>query len=223
MTKKTFAVYSADDGSLTFYRRPMRPLRGMRFEGKRVTKVFKNIEQHRWTFDKDALNARTVVVADDGISVKRLSNWFHDFNNLVAADLEKLDATEVKLADGLFANCGNLKSVNLPSSGLPNAGELSTMFLDCKSLTDLDMTGYNLSGAVDLHWMFGNCESLKSIGASTWHVSHAEDMNAMFSGCRNLHEDLSGWTVPHWVLVTAFANNAPGVKEPDWDYQRENF
>lgn len=154
MADRQFAVYSVDDESLNFYRYGRIPVLGTEFAGKRVTKVFENFNDHCWTTDAIADRVTGVSVADGGIKPRKLCHWFNRFENLRAADLEKLDTTYTTAAQGLFESCGNLEQVRMPRFGMPLVADTSRMFYGCKSLKRLGMDGYNLYSAVDLHEMF---------------------------------------------------------------------
>ena len=93
MTDRQFAIYSVDDESLTFYRYGRIPVVGTEFAGKHATKVFENFNDHCWSTDAIADRVTRVSVADGGIKPKKLCHWFNRFENLRAADLEKLDTT----------------------------------------------------------------------------------------------------------------------------------
>lgn len=161
-----FAVYSSDDGSLTLYhrRRILLPLKGLVFEGKRVTACFRigrEGRDHGWTADSECKKAVSVLVADVGIKPKKIDRWFSDFRNLRSADLSKLDTSDVQHAGGLFCGCEHLEKVLMPAIGLPSAIRTACMFRGCRSLTSLDMAGYDLHSAVDLHHMFSECWKLE--------------------------------------------------------------
>lgn len=218
MADRQFAIYSAEDDSLAFYRYGHIPVVGTEFAGKHVTKVFENFNDHCWTTDAIAGRVTGVSVADGGIKPRKLCHWFNRFENLRAVDLEKLDTTYTTAAQGLFESCGNLEQVRMPRFGMPLVADASRMFYGCKSLERLCMDGFDLYSAVDLHEMFFGCERLRKIGAETWNVSRAVDLNRMFYGCMNLSEDLSSWTLENWRENARFNTGAPGVIDPDWDF-----
>lgn len=115
-----FAVYSSDDGSLTLYhrRRTLLPLKGMVFEGKRVSACFRigrEGRDHGWTADSKCKKAVSVLVADAGIKPKKIDYWFVDFKNLRFVDLSKLDTFDVQHAGGLFCGCEHLEEVLMPA------------------------------------------------------------------------------------------------------------
>lgn len=215
-----FAVYSSDDGSLTLYhrRRTLLPLKGMVFEGKRVSACFRigrEGRDHGWTASSKCKKAVSILVADTGIKPKKIDYWFTDFRNLRFADLSKLDTSDVQHAGGLFCGCEQLEEVLMPAIGLPSAVRTACMFRNCRSLTSLNMAGYDLHSAVDLHHMFSGCGKLKQVGASTWAIPHACDVNKMFFDCPNLHEDLRRWQLPRLDLSDDFNFNSPDILVPD--------
>lgn len=218
MADRQFAIYSVDDESLTFYRYGRIPVLGTEFAGKHVTKAFENFNDHCWTTDAIANRVTSVSVVDGGIKPRKLCHWFNRFENLRAADLEKLDTTYTTAAQGLFENCGNLEQVRMPRFGMPLVANTSRMFYGCRALERLVMDGFDLYSAVDLHEMFFGCGRLRKIGAETWNISRAVDLNRMFYGCMNLSEDLSSWTLENWRENARFSTGAPGVIDPDWDY-----
>lgn len=74
--KTAFAVYSADDNSLDFYKRTEVPTAGSTFEGKTATAVYTGIEtmtSRPWSGYAPNIKAATVV--DEGIQPKSTAQW----------------------------------------------------------------------------------------------------------------------------------------------------
>lgn len=223
MTDSQFAVYSADDKSLAFYRRQNSASEGKEFEGKIATRVFGDFKRLSWLAEDVADNVSSVVVADDGVKPKSISYWFSQFPNLVSADLVKLDTTETMAAKSLFEDCVSLREVKMPRYGLSRAADVSRMFYGCISLENLNMDDFDLYSAVDLHEMFCRCERLKRIGAASWNVMHAEDLTRMFYRCSSLVEDLRSWALEDWKRNIDFSTGGRGVIDPDWERPLETF
>ena len=129
-----FAVYSADDGSLTFYKRVAVPVAGSMFEGKTATAVYTGIEDTNFTIKCVAgfrpggfadstswasykPSIKTATVVDEGIAPKSTSCWFgpapYITSVLESCDLAKLNAASLTSATDMFANCFELRKVTI--------------------------------------------------------------------------------------------------------------
>lgn len=105
--KTAFAVYSADDNSLDFYKRVDVPKVGDTFEGKAVTAVYTGFETA--VYDPvipDDLNGDintpwfshageilSVTVVDEGIYPNSMWAWFQHFKNCASFDVSKLNGS----------------------------------------------------------------------------------------------------------------------------------
>lgn len=154
LPKTAFAVYSADDQSLDFYKRTKVPAVGDTFEGKTVTNVYTGIEDGKITpavntfaeerpsiDDSPFKESRTITSVSfvDNISVpSSIESWFANFENCTKGDFEKLDTSNVNTMYGLFAYSGFI-SLDLSS-------------WDCKSVKDSYPS-----------YMFYNCDNLRQV------------------------------------------------------------
>lgn len=144
--KTAFAVYSADDQSLNFYKRSGVPAVGDTFEGKKVTAVYTGIEtmtSRPWS--GYASKIKTATVVDEGIRPCKMSNWFNGCKNMTTCDLDKLDTSNVTDMYGMFSGCSSLTSVG-------------------------DLSGWNTSNVTYMLSMFASCSKL-SADCSNWNVS----------------------------------------------------
>lgn len=113
---QAFAVYSADDGSLNFYKRAEVPKQGTIYLGKRATAVYTGLENMTsapgWmlNYSKDI---KTAIVYDEGISPIGTGFWFAQLRNMKTADVSKLDMSKCKTIGCMFTNCTSLTSLDL--------------------------------------------------------------------------------------------------------------
>lgn len=88
---QAFAVYSADDGSLNFYRRAIAelPSAGEQFEGKTTTAVYTGIEDTNGSqpWSEYMSDIKTATVVDSGIQPKNTAFWFSRCANMTQFDL----------------------------------------------------------------------------------------------------------------------------------------
>ena len=204
-----FAVYSADDHSLMFYKRRGVPKVGEMFNYRHVTEVYTGFEEHVYTFIgtthsvpngqewmalktnvpwfdiRDAI--RTVKVIDGGIRPRSLSYWFYRFSILEDADISNLDARNVSGITYLFLLCGKLSVIKMPR--LTSACvRCDDAFSVCGELTSLELPPSDFSNCVDF-----------------WH---------MFYSSRKLTLDCSDWNVQTDAIHDGFNACAPGVTLP---------
>lgn len=147
--KTAFAVYSADDNSLDFYKRTEVPTAGSTFEGKTATAVYTGIETYTYTrnlpWNGYASKIKTATVVDDGLQPKSTASWFTNCKSITQCDMSKLDTSTLADASGMFYNCSSLTTIG-------------------------DLSGWDVSNLASSQWMFFNCSRL-SVNCSSWDVS----------------------------------------------------
>lgn len=197
---EAFAVFSADDGSLNFYKRIDVPKAGEQFEGRTVTEVYTgfdtgvfvatNTPQNTWVdietstpwFDRrDEIISSKVV--DPDISVEQLAFWYTRCTNLTTVDLSKLDASRATTVMGLFAHCHSMTMCLLPKN-LYSAIELTDMFYQCKSITKVDLNC--IGEAREARTLFGLMNGCTALTSLTIPRQIASDMSYAFSGCNSM-------------------------------------
>ena len=197
-----FAVYSADDNSLNFYKRTSMPSAGEQFNGKTATAVYTGIETYTYTrnlpWNGYASKIKTATVVDDGLQPKSTASWFANCNSITQCDMSKLDTSNLTNASGMFDGCSSLTTIgDLSGWNTSNLTDASYMFSVCSNLTTLgDLSGWDTSNLTNASGMFESCSNLTTLGdLSGWNTSKIAKMSSMFSGCKKLTTlgDLSGW------------------------------
>lgn len=199
---EAFAVYSADDNSLNFYKRSSVPAAGSSFEGKTATAVYTGIESTAFRLSeqywKDHVNdIKSAAVIDDGLQPTNLQCWFQSCENMVSCDLSKLDSSKVTDLSYMFYYCTSLTSISgVNELDTANVINMMDMFDSCTKLTTLDLSGWKTS-KVGAFWnMFNNCSSLTTVGnLSGWDTSNASEFRYMFARCSSLKalDGISNW------------------------------
>ena len=192
--KSAFAVYSADDDSLSFYKRAGVPSAGKQFEGKTVTEVYTGFETETYGLDNSAPwsahynRIETVVIADDGIAPKSTASWFKGFYSLRSADVSKLDMSKCKDVSYMFYECNALGSINISTWDTSSFENVSYMLGYCRSLRELDVLGWNVSNITNMEEVFFACSNVRTLDISTWDNSKTENMNLAFGGMSHLEK-----------------------------------
>lgn len=166
--KPCFAVYSAGDGSLCFYKRFDKPQEGGAIDGKTVTRLYdwgieykdfevlkSHVHEHYpllpWI--DEISNVKSVKAVDSGIRPKALSNWCYGMSNAASIDLTLIDTSR----------CTDFRS----------------LFLDCSSIETLDLSNMDMSKMSDSRNMYIGCSSLKRISVSdTFRYALTDDVGA---------------------------------------------
>ena len=189
---QAFAVYSADDNSLNFYKRLDVPARGSTFEGKAATAVYTGIERNNYLdyarvpWKGYASTIASAAVVDEGISPASCANWFHSCGKMASCDVSKLDISKATDMRCMYWGCRSLTSLDVSAWNTAKAKNMYAMFWDCSSLTSLDVSAWNTANATDMSFMFSGCGSLTSLDVSHFDTSKVTGMSAMFQSCGSL-------------------------------------
>lgn len=221
-----FAVFSADDSSLNFYKRPNVPEAGTRFEGKTATEVYTGIETNRWFGYERPWDSRSASIWStkvvDVIQPEYTTSWFKDCSNLISVDLRKLDTSNVKKMDQMFWDCSSLRTLDVSGFNTGNVDTMASMFHGCSNLVELDVSGFNTSNVTEMGAMFSDCSRLRTLDVSGFDTSKADTLKEMFSGCSTLTElDVSGFVTSNVEPGSPY--NPTGIQWMFADCQKIKF
>lgn len=198
---EAFAVYSADDSSLRFFKRASVPEPGDTIDAVSATEVYKGIEWTNYSYSNKApwhaqrSNITSVTIADR-IAPRSMSYWFADCASIAqASGLENIDTTRVTSMNSMFYGCAAIAAIDgIAGWNTSNVTNMSSVFRDCYKLSSLDdISGWNVSKVTMLAYAFSGCR-LTSLDLSGWNVSRVNNMIYMFSSCSRLVTlDLGGW------------------------------
>ena len=224
---QAFAVYSADDNSLNFYKRYGVPSAGDRFEGKTATAVYTGIETDRYS---SSINVPwkgyvstivTAVVVDGGISPASCSHWFNGCSKMTACDVSRLDTSKATAMGSMFSGCKSLTTLDVSHFDTSKATSMSSMFYNCTSLATLDVSSWDASSVTYMSGMFDGCKSLTTLDVSSWDTSKATSMSGMFDGCKSLASlDVSAWDTSSVTSMSSMFYNCTSLATLDvssWD------
>lgn len=185
---EAFAVYSADDNSLNFYKRSSVPSAGETFEGKAATEVYTGFEeQAARPWSGQAANVTNITFVDKGITPVSTTSWFSAFTKLLDINgLSKLDTSKVTSMQNMFNNCRSLTSFDISSFDTSQVTDMRSMFNGCYKLASLDLSNFDTSNVTNMKMMFTNCSALTSLDLSSFDTSGASDISFMFSNCKTL-------------------------------------
>lgn len=214
---KAFAVYSADDNSLDFYKRTTIPTEGNIFNGKIATNVYTNIDtldeyQQTIPWMQDHKNdIKSSSVIDQYIQPVSMHQWFYEASEMTKCNLSKLDTSKTVNMAMVFANCASLTSLDLSAFNTLNVTDMNGMFSGCTKMTTISgLANWDTSRVIDMDNMFMQCSSLITLdNLSKWDTSNVTDMGYMFGYCKQLVElkGLGTWNVSNVTRMTRMFDN----------------
>ena len=124
---------------------------------------------------------------------KSMANMFYG-SNFQKITFQDIDTSEVTSMNNLFANCQNLKQVDVSPFNTASVTDMSYLFSNCKNLKQIDLSNFDTHSVTNMSSLFYNCENLEKIDISSFVTSSVEDMDHLFEFCRKLKEiDLSNF------------------------------
>ena len=209
-TGEAFAVYSAYDRSLNFYKRTNVPTNGDWYDGRTATEVYRDIETTRY-YDRrqpDWLrynHSITKVRFFEPIRPISTSYWFYGFT-VANIDLSKLYTSSVTDMSYMFYNCSYAPNLGVSHFNTSNVTNMNRMFYNCSSVSKLDLSNFDTSNVTNMNYMFGGCSSLTTIDMSGFDTSNVSNMDWMYSGCSKLKQVTLGakfaWKSTYGYLPT---------------------
>ncbi len=177
------------------------------------------IEEIGW---KDYKSNIITVIAETGSSLGQDGRKvFMDCNNLVSADLSKLDTSNVLDMSDMFNGCYSLTTLDVSTWDTSHVAHFIRMFYDCTVLTTLDVSEWDMSGAIFIDDMFGECRALTTLDVSKWRTPHLYSATYTFFRCRKLTTlDVSNWDTSNVTDMSGIFDGCEAVKELDvskWD------
>lgn len=190
----SFAVYSEDDASLTFYKRRALPVEGSVFEGKTAAAVYANIQNTKSTppWKGIARKIERVAVVDGGVAPQTMYAWFFNCANLLSVNLSKLDTSRTTSLEYAFSGCKSLTDIDLSTFDTSSVRSFADVFQDCSSLRSVNLAGWDTSSGNNFRQMFIQCSSLEELDVSSFETGNVTTFKEMFYGCSSLRSlDLS--------------------------------
>ena len=226
-----FAVYSADDHSLMFYKRKGLPKVGDMFNSRRVTEVYTEFETARYFATWDAAHTsenngptntpwyghhseiESACVVDFGIKPHSLSFWFQSFTAMKSVDLKRLNVSACADWQHTFWCCQSLTALDLSGMNVTKLNIIESMCTGCYSLRNVSFAGWKGS-PTSTGIMFSGCFNLDSINFGNMDFSKNTNVYMMFRNCRSLTLDCTNWSISANIWHDLFNYNAPGVIAP---------
>lgn len=185
--KPAFAVYSAQDQSLRFYKRYGVPTAGSQFDGKVATKVYQGVEHTSpgtapWSDVKASVKS---VSAVDGIRPAVMANWFRDFSSCLSFDLKNFDTSDVTDMSSLFQGCSSVVDLDVSMLNTSKVTRMSYMFADCSRASYLRLGSIDTSQVLYMDNFMKGANNQNYVDLSKQDLGRVRDISGMLSGVTN--------------------------------------
>lgn len=118
---------------------------------------------------------------------KSLENVPNGFKNLT---LSKINSTNMEY---LFANCEELKEIDLSNMSFPNVTSLSSVFYNCKNAKIIKLPKFSEKKITNLNYLFSNCNMLQEIDLNGLDTSKVTNVSYLFGyGTANVDDSIEG-------------------------------
>ena len=118
-----------------------------------------------------------------------MEGMFSNCNNLISLNLPNLDFTFVYNIKNIFKGCHSLNYINLSNFKNSNILDFSYLFYDCVNLKLIDLRNFKGSTKENkMDYMFANCQKLTEINLLNLDLSNTININHMFDGCISLEK-----------------------------------
>ena len=109
---------------------------------------------------------------DEFSGAANLSELFKGCTELKKIEgLDKIDMSNVKSINYMFANCDKLETINVSGWDIKSISELVGVFDNCKSLTLIEgINTWNVQKVKNISYLFNECSSLKELVLSDWNL-----------------------------------------------------
>ena len=181
--QEPYAVYTADNTTLTFYYDNNRSSRtGTTYDLNAAT-----IEP-AWVTDFTNANVKQVVFDPSFEAARPTSTyyWFHEMRNLeTLTGMSCLNTSEVVRMDGMFSYCSKLTSLDLSSFNTSKVTDLSELFRNCSALQTIYVgDGWEMSdmALASSHNVFKDCNSLVGGQGTAYNAAHVDADYAHIDG-----------------------------------------
>ena len=148
--------------------------------------------------DLDKKNIKTINTASGTVYFpEECTSLFADCTNLKTLDLSHFGRSSISNAWRMFHKCESLQSLDLSCLDTTDMNSMVRFFEGCPSLTDLNISSFDTSNVTTMFGMFTGCRSLKTLDLSNFDTGNVTEMGRMFMNCYSLTSlDLSNFKTP---------------------------
>ena len=215
---KVQALY-LEDNSLVFVKSMTNYHSGDTYEELKINDVYVGMDTENFHYGLKApwsasAEIFTKVIVKDEIAPLTTAYWFNGFKNCTEFDIEKLDMSNVKNTNRMFAGCNSYGATSTIIKGIEkmnvsNVEEMNEMFYENHNIKELNLSNWNTQSLKKANNIFNYCYFLKSVNVSGWNTTNLEEARYVFANCVNLNniEGLSSWDTTNLTTMIGMFEN----------------
>lgn len=181
--KVTYAVFTASDGSLNFYKRTSMPESGSGIEVYPVDEEDCDYTDGAAPWNAHTREIKSITVVDDGISPTSMGEWFAGCENCLTIDVTKLNVERVRTFWATFAACASVETLDLSTWNVP---------------ADVETTNFTFHEMRDVATIYAN-DSWEAIADDT-----SRPNNTTFTSCPKLTGGQGTTFLSHLPLYNSY-------------------
>ena len=224
INETAFAVYSATDNSLRFYKNSSMPIVGSTYNGRVATSVYTGFEEELYemvphpTDDysvpttpwNEYATEITQIVVEEEIEPVSTAYWFYGVSNLEKGDFNNLNTTKVTDMTSMFEFAGNnvdsFEITGLNNWETQNVSDMTGMFRyagrNATTWSIGDLSNWKTLNVGSMAYMFdGACYEAATFNIgdlSEWDTSNVTYMQYMFYSVANEAADFDLGNISNW-------------------------
>ena len=203
----TFAIYSATDTSLRFYRSTSVPSSGSTYKDRKVTAIYTRVNELALTDVasqpwKAYQTKITKVVVENTIYPTNTAHWFEDLEYCTSLTVTNINMSKCTNATNMFnhagAEKGNTTISNLANWNVSKVTSMSGMFGSVGydyTVTMSNLSSWNVSSVKSMSYMFGDHGrgGVISFAFANWNTHNVTNFQRMFRATGKMSK--KSWTV----------------------------
>lgn len=181
--KVTYAVFTASDGSLNFFKRTSMPESGNGIEVYPIDEEDCDYTDGTAPWIAHVNDVKSITVVDDGIRPTSMGEWFAGCENCLTIDVTKLNVERVRTFWATFAECACVEALDLSTWNVP---------------ADVETTNFMFHEMRDVATIYAN-DSWEAIADDT-----SRPNNTTFTSCPKLTGGQGTTFLSHLPLYNSY-------------------
>ena len=131
------------------------------------------------------------------VNMRDCSYMFANCKNIKDINLSGFNTDSIINMQYMFYGC-NIKEINLFSFNTKNVKNMNNMFEKCKNIKYLELDFFHINNVINISAIFKDCSSLILLSdISKWNMENISNMSSLFEGCISLKSlpDIYKWNM----------------------------
>ncbi len=125
-----------------------------------------------------------------GIKISSITNMSHMFEGCTSVRNiyldEDWDTSKTVDMNSMFAECRDLREINISHFQTTSLTDMSKMFFDCRRLRKINLTTFDTKEVKNMNQLFYNCSSLEFLDINNFDFKKTESFNDIFTNVNKI-------------------------------------